>query len=153
MRRNTMLPWELSRLRFAGDVPAAAASSSWDMPASWRAIRINEPAARSSAPSIPSSLIVQDWTGLGPDDLTRRRLAGAVRTIITHRLADPEAIANLAGTHTTTEVCAERYKIDPATRAARRNPTNTLKRAGRDKKESQSAPVTDPPNINATQAA
>lgn len=50
-------------------------------------------------------------------------------------------------------ICAERYKIDPATRAARRNPTNTPKRAGRDKKESQSAPVTDPPTTNATQAA
>ena len=50
-------------------------------------------------------------------------------------------------------ICAERYKIDPATRAARRNPTNTPKRVGRDKKESQSAPVTDPPTINATQAA
>ena len=50
-------------------------------------------------------------------------------------------------------ICAKRYKIDPATRAARRNPTNTPKRVGRDKKESQSAPVTDPPTINATQAA
>ena len=50
-------------------------------------------------------------------------------------------------------ICAERYRIDPATRAARRNPTNTPKRVGRDKKESQSAPVTDPPTVNATQAA
>ena len=50
-------------------------------------------------------------------------------------------------------ICTERYKIDPATRAARRNPTNTPKRVGRDNKESQSAPVTDPPTTNATQAA
>jgi len=52
-------------------------------------------------------------------------------------------------------ICAERYQIDPTKRAARRNPTNTqkLKRAGRDKKESQSAPVIDPPQHQPTKAA
>ncbi len=52
-------------------------------------------------------------------------------------------------------ICAERYKIDQATRAKRRNATtaNKLKRAGRDKKESQRAPVTDPPRQQHTKAA
>jgi len=54
------------------------------------------------------------------------------------------------------EICATRYKIDPATRASRRNntQTKTLKqRASRDRKESQSAPVTDPPQQQPTKAA
>ena len=52
-------------------------------------------------------------------------------------------------------ICADRYRIDPATRTARRNPTTSekLKRAGRDKKESQSAPVTSPPQHQPTKAA
>lgn len=52
-------------------------------------------------------------------------------------------------------ICATRYRIDPADRAARRNPTRAkqLKKAGRDRKESHSAPVTDPPTINTTRAA
>ena len=53
-------------------------------------------------------------------------------------------------------ICSDRYAIDPATRAARRNKTaaKTLKgRTGRDRKESQSAPVTDPPTTDTTQAA
>jgi len=51
-------------------------------------------------------------------------------------------------------ICADRYRIDPASRAKRRNATTTqkLKRAGRDKKESQSAPVTDPPQQHHTKA-
>lgn len=53
------------------------------------------------------------------------------------------------------KICADRYRIDPASRAARRNTTTTkkLKRAGRDKKESHSAPVTDPPQQQPTKAA
>ncbi len=53
------------------------------------------------------------------------------------------------------KICAERYTIDPATRAKRRNATTAkkLKRVGRDKKESQSAPVTDPPQQQHTKAA
>lgn len=53
------------------------------------------------------------------------------------------------------KICAERYKIDRATRAARRNKTTAkkLKEAGRDRKESQSVPVTDPPTNDGTQAA
>ena len=53
-------------------------------------------------------------------------------------------------------ICADRYAIDPATRAARRNKTAAKKlkgRTGRDKKESQNAPVTDPPTTDTTQAA
>lgn len=50
------------------------------------------------------------------------------------------------------QICAERYKIDKATRAARTRRA-TPKEAGRDRKESLSAPVTGPPNTNATQAA
>jgi transposase len=51
-------------------------------------------------------------------------------------------------------ICAERYKIDPATRAARRtNSPAPARRAGRDRKESPSAPVTSPPSANATHAA
>jgi transposase len=54
------------------------------------------------------------------------------------------------------EICKTRYRIDPATRAARRNVTKTKRqkqRTGPDKKESQSAPVTSPPHNNATKAA
>lgn len=52
-------------------------------------------------------------------------------------------------------ICAERYKIDPAVRAARRR-TNSAKqlktRASRHKKEStQAAPATDPPTTNSTE--
>ncbi len=75
---------------------------------------------RSREHGVGIALIVQDWTGLGPDDLTRRRLAGAVRTIITHRLADPEAIANLAGTHTTTEDTIQLGNDGPTGRGSRR---------------------------------
>lgn len=50
------------------------------------------------------------------------------------------------------QICSERYKIDRASRAARTS-TPTPKEAGRDRKESLSAPVTGPPNTNATQAA
>ena len=50
-------------------------------------------------------------------------------------------------------ICAERYKIDPVTRAARRTTNPGAARAGRDRKESQSAPVTSPPHTNATHAA
>ena len=49
-------------------------------------------------------------------------------------------------------ICAERYKIDAATRAARSTTTPAM-RAGRDRKESTSAPVTSPPPTNATHAA
>jgi transposase len=51
-------------------------------------------------------------------------------------------------------ICATRYKIDPATRAARRNKTTPrkLKGTGQDKKESQSAPVANPPTPKSTQA-
>ena len=52
------------------------------------------------------------------------------------------------------KICAERYKIDAATRAARHNKTTTKKqKAGRDRKEPQSAPVTDPPTDNTTHTA
>jgi transposase len=54
------------------------------------------------------------------------------------------------------EICKTRYRIDPATRAARRNTTKAKRqkqRTGPDKKESQSAPVTSPPHNNATKAA
>jgi len=49
-------------------------------------------------------------------------------------------------------ICKTRYRIAPETRAARRSKTTTakLKRTGRDRKESQSAPVTDPPTTNPT---
>ena len=59
------------------------------------------------------------------------------------------------GKHHNSAICADRYRIDPATRAKRRNATTAkkLKRAGRDKKESQSAPVTDPPHHEHTKAA
>ena len=52
-------------------------------------------------------------------------------------------------------ICAQRYRIDPADRAARRSRTaaQQLKKASRDTKESQSAPVTGPPTTDATQAA
>lgn len=52
-------------------------------------------------------------------------------------------------------ICAERYRIDPATRAARRNATTAKKpqRVSRDKKKSQSAPVTSPPQHQPTKAA
>ena len=51
------------------------------------------------------------------------------------------------------EICATNYSIDPAIRRTRRSKTATakLKRTGRDRKESQSAPVTDPPTTNPTQ--
>lgn len=52
-------------------------------------------------------------------------------------------------------ICADRYRIDPASRAKRRNTTATkkLKRVGPDKKESPSAPVTNPPQPHSTKAA
>ncbi len=53
------------------------------------------------------------------------------------------------------QICADRYRIDPANRAARRNATTSkkLKRAGRDNKKSLSAPVTSQPLHKATKAA
>jgi transposase len=53
------------------------------------------------------------------------------------------------------KICADRYRIDPASRAARRNTTTSKKpkRAGRDKKKSPSAPVTSPPQHQPTKAA
>lgn len=51
------------------------------------------------------------------------------------------------------KTCAERCRIDPATRAKRRNATKKLKRAARDNKESQNAPITDPPRKQHTIAA
>lgn len=53
------------------------------------------------------------------------------------------------------KICAQRYRIDPATRAKRRNATTAkkLKGTGPDRKESQSAPVTSPPRHKATKAA
>ena len=53
------------------------------------------------------------------------------------------------------KICADRYRVDPATRAARRNPTTSKKpkRVGQDKKKSQSAPVTSPPQPQPTKAA
>ena len=54
------------------------------------------------------------------------------------------------------EICSTRYKIDAATRASRRNATKAKKlkqRTGPDRKESQSAPVTSPPQQDATKAA
>ncbi len=54
------------------------------------------------------------------------------------------------------KICINRYRIDAATRATRRNSTQakTLKRrTSRDKKESPSAPVTDPPHQQPTKAA
>ena len=54
------------------------------------------------------------------------------------------------------EICNTRYKIDATTRAARRNATKAKKlkqRTGPDRKESQSAPVTSPPQQDATKAA
>jgi transposase len=53
------------------------------------------------------------------------------------------------------KICADRYRIDPASRAKRRNATTSkkLKGADRDKKESQSAPVTSPPQTQPTKAA
>lgn len=52
------------------------------------------------------------------------------------------------------KICAQRYKIDAAARVARRNTTTAKKlKAGRDRKESPSAPVADPPTTNATEAA
>jgi len=52
-------------------------------------------------------------------------------------------------------ICATRYKIDPVIRTARRNKKTAtkLKGTGRDRKESQSAPVTSPPTTKSTQAA
>ncbi len=52
-------------------------------------------------------------------------------------------------------ICATRYNIDPAIRTARRNKKTAtkLKGTGRDRKESQSAPVTSPPTTKSTQAA
>lgn len=53
------------------------------------------------------------------------------------------------------KICADRYRIDPTSRAKRRNATTSkkLKGADRDKKESQSAPVTSPPQTQPTKAA
>jgi len=53
------------------------------------------------------------------------------------------------------KICTDRYQIDAATRATRRNTTTAkkLKRAGQDKKESHSAPVTGPPQHQSTKAA
>ncbi len=50
------------------------------------------------------------------------------------------------------KICADQYRIDTTARAKRRDATATkkLKGAGRDRKESQSAPVTDPPPNHAT---
>ncbi len=53
------------------------------------------------------------------------------------------------------KICADRYRIDTSNRAKRRNTTTAkkLKGAGQDRKESQSAPVTDPPPKHSTKAA
>lgn len=54
------------------------------------------------------------------------------------------------------QICAERYKIDPATRQRRRTNTKTVnikQRASQDSKESQNAPVTSPPHQHTSQAA
>ena len=54
------------------------------------------------------------------------------------------------------EICKTRYRVDPATRATRRNSTKAKrlkKRTSPDKKESQNAPVTSPPQQHTSQAA
>jgi transposase len=52
------------------------------------------------------------------------------------------------------KICADRYKIDPATRAARRNSTTEPKRTGRRGKEStKAAPAADPSTTEPTEKA
>lgn len=66
------------------------------------------------------------------------------------RDTDGRVVTEAEGRH----ICATRYKIDPNIRTARRTRTATakLKRTGRGRKESQSAPATDPPTTKSTQA-